>query len=534
MEDHHYSALQQPAADSKKRRKLLPLILIALILALAFFFGLWENTDRRRAYVVGSTKMAVAGWSVVMCESMHDAMRKAEKTKGFALFVDVDKWRVIGKLELFDGDVPVPDMWSEGLFAVRLPAAKALLRALKGDARALSVEEAAFRFHLRVAHIFENSFERKEVDHGEEPKNHDEEPKNPVARYFAASNKAARDPLSWRAFETLVEKWSNTTESPLRRPRVVVVTGADARFAPLRDGVEPRRLFELPRGVLKPEAHAAVVAEVAASKRRWALKQGYAFRFSVTNKFANILRRVGLKNWEFAKIFALVEVTYTMRPDYILWLDHDVWPNPLSSSIEPFINELELMDEASLALGNFRSLNTGVILLKTKESRHRRLLLDWLDVILHNEVDCQPFDQAALQKIFVERSLNQSYSCHKPQCGSLSSFASMCNPVYHNALNKHFENDDTDRCRRRGHSKPLCGDLVDRGLANDIAHRAGIHVFRETKEMPRRLQCFRPQTIDHCQVSPGANFPSDFTTVPWLFAHKSIDLFFREKNNTKK
>ena len=94
--------------------------------------------------------------------------------------------------------------------------------------------------------------------------------------------------------------------------------------------------------------------------------------FRVTSSLAPHLDRLGLKNFEFAKPFLLIDALHgkarslrtSLEGHWLAWLDHDVWPHPETAffdvgSLDVYLDAVS--SKASIALGNFRSLNTGVL-----------------------------------------------------------------------------------------------------------------------------------------------------------------------------
>lgn len=378
----------------------------------------------------------------------------------------------------------------------------------------------------------------------------------PVGRFFGDPGMARlREPSSWRPMLDAILTGDNDDQPPLRE--VVVVTGADVRYAST-----PKALSRLPTGRLSSEAHDAVVVALAQNKRRWATRHGYGFEFVVTNSLGRALRGCGLRHWEFAKAFALVAAAHSastraradaLKKDvWLLWLDHDTWINPRyfpegggkGRDLNEYLSEIP--SGVSAALSNFRSLNTGVVLIRLDE-RGRKILFDWLLAVVDSKAECQPYDQAALQYVLLTR-LNESaderpfgFSCRRPECGGTpEKHFGMCNPNFYTACDaalRRFAANDPTLCLPRGMKRkhdspkflPPCGDAIDRGAANAVINPKGFHVLPSSRTRPR-LQCFQPRSFDNCQLKPGANFPpvSEQEDRSWLFAHKSIDIFFDE------
>lgn len=370
----------------------------------------------------------------------------------------------------------------------------------------------------------------------------------PVGRFFADPASAQLQlPETWRWLTDAMRIDDPQREPSTRKPPVVVVSGADTRYA---EG-PPARLTQFPHGRLSAEEHDSVVFALACDKQRWATRHDYGFEFFVTNAIGPALRASGLRHWEFAKAFALVAAAHapgtrakavsSKKDVWLVWLDHDVWINPLrrSETIRPYIEDVP--PNASLVLSNFRSLNTGVVLIRLDRAG-RAILLDWLVAVVLGVVGCQPYDQAALQYVLLKRLANQDlvsnasdpfgYTCRRPACGGTPTKPfGMCNPHFHEAINAALASRLGPKiCAPTGTRRartPPCADAVDRGLANHIINPLGFHVALPTKYRPR-LQCFQAQFFGHCQFRPGANFPSVLPDEDpsWLFAHKSIDLFF--------
>ena len=330
---------------------------------------------------------------------------------------------------------------------------------------------------------------------------------------------------------------------------VVVVTGADARTPGDDEGWDsPLQLTSLPKGACKPAACDDIRAQLGGWKANWAKHWGYPFAFGVTSSLAPHLDALGLKNFEFAKPFLLIDALHgrarTLRDQprkghWLAWLDHDVWPHPETAfdeslgSLDVYLDAVS--SKASIALGNFRSLNTGVLFARL-DVQGRQILHEWALTSASGIVECQPYDQAALQLVLLARLSTNTiktplftspfdYTCTKALgCGGTPDKPfGMCNPHYHASVKSLLRG--RNRC-----GSPSCDQFFDRGRANDILTEAGFFTITEDVNRPRP-QCFDAQRLDGCRTRPGANFDlvARDASRSWLFNHKGLDLFLRSR-----
>ena len=299
-----------------------------------------------------------------------------------------------------------------------------------------------------------------------------------------------------------------------------------------------------------------MVSQLAGHKLAWARHHGYGFEFFVTNALAPAIHATGLRHFEYAKPFALVAAAHgraarglarsrggsardrAAAGDWLAWLDHDCWPHHAHGYDEAVGGLDAYLDAvppgASVAIGNFRSLNTGVVFGRLDASG-RAWLLDWLLAVVGELAQCQPYDQAALQLLLFAR-LNGThvldetapppfgYTCRRPICGGTAAKPfGMCNPNYANSV------DALLKARRLCPEDKACHEDVDRARANDVVNAAGFHVLRETETLPR-VQCFNSQRLDGCETQPGANFKLVEGDDPrWLINHKGMNLFLESR-----
>ena len=335
---------------------------------------------------------------------------------------------------------------------------------------------------------------------------------------------------------------------PAPKHGVVVVSGADARTPGDDAGWDaPLGLTSLPKGACKPAACDDVRAQLGGAKANWAKHWSYPFVFGVTSSLAPHLDALGLKNFEFAKPFLLIDALHgrarslrdqPRKGHWLAWLDHDVWPHPETAfsdvgSLDVYLDAVDA--KASIALGNFRSLNTGVLFARL-DLQGRAILHEWALTSASGVVECQPYDQAALQLVLLARLQAKTiktplftspfdYTCTKALgCGGTPEKPfGMCNPHYHASVKTLL------RARNRCGS-PNCDQHFDRGRANDILGEAGFFTITEDVNRPRP-QCFDSQRLDGCRTRPGANFDvvSREASKAWLFNHKGLDLFLRSR-----
>ena len=108
-----------------------------------------------------------------------------------------------------------------------------------------------------------------------------------------------------------------------------------------------------------------------------------------------------------------VRVVHTRRPprarattafryaaDWALWVDADAWFNPANAwrPLDAWLGAVP--PHKPVALANYRSLNTGVLAVRTGR-RGRALLDEWRAVAASGAVQCHPHDQAALQLLLL-------------------------------------------------------------------------------------------------------------------------------------
>ena len=301
-----------------------------------------------------------------------------------------------------------------------------------------------------------------------------------------------------------------------------------------------------------------MVSQLAGHKLAWARHHGYGFEFFVTNALAPAIHATGLRHFEYAKPFALVAAAHgraarglarsrggsardrAAAGDWLAWLDHDCWPHHAHGYDEAIGGLDAYLDAvppgASVAIGNFRSLNTGVVFGRLDASG-RAWLLDWLLAVVGELAQCQPYDQAALQLLLFAR-LNGThvldaskpppfgYTCKRPACGgTIEKPFGMCNPNYatsvHELLSSRGLCPDADKG---------CHEHVDRARANAVVNGAGFHVLKEAPGRPR-VQCFNSQRLDGCRTQPGANFArsDDEDDGRWLINHKGMNLFLESR-----
>lgn len=329
---------------------------------------------------------------------------------------------------------------------------------------------------------------------------------------------------------------------------VVIVTGSDARTPHDSEHWDhPLSLQKLPKGVPKAHERDDIAAQLGGVKAHYARAWKYPFVFGVTSSIAAELEALGLKHFEFAKPFLLVAALHgkarslvgtPRKGHWLAWLDHDVWPHPRYAYADTgsLDAQLDAVDpRASLALGNFRSLNTGVLFARL-DVQGRRILHEWALTAASGVIECQPYDQAALQLVLLARleAAEQKppnlwdepfgYTCTKAQgCGgSPEKPFGMCNPHYHRSVKKLLKGQG--RCVEEG-----CDQKFDRGRANDVLVQAGFFTITEGQDR-LRPQCFDAQRLDGCRTRPGANFPKEEgATKNWLFNHKGLDLFLRSR-----
>lgn len=105
--------------------------------------------------------------------------------------------------------------------------------------------------------------------------------------------------------------------------------------------------------------------------------------------------------------------------EWILWSDDDTFINPgwLYLPLESFLSDVP--DDKVLVMTNARSVFTNIFFIRNN-FKGRKLVRDWISIVMSGYIECHGFDQAAMQILILNRILKDeafqidnpfNYSC---------------------------------------------------------------------------------------------------------------------------
>jgi hypothetical protein len=261
--------------------------------------------------------------------------------------------------------------------------------------------------------------------------------------YKIAGSPVERAVLSSEECLALAQSILGQTPSVLRRMDCLVGASAPPQTRSQQTTVSPLRVVIVTGVNVRKENEMDI--DLALNKRAYAAAHGYNFEFYVVDWFAEMLINSDLTKWEFAKIFMMQDALYKYPGSaWVIWVDHDTWFNP-REAYRPIDLWLAAVPRSkSVALANLRALSTVVVAWRADAVEARVLLSEWLAVATSGEIECQPYDQGALQLLLLWRMRGATnntepfgYRCRRPYCGGNATKAfSSCNPVFVEGLER--------------------------------------------------------------------------------------------------
>jgi len=151
------------------------------------------------------------------------------------------------------------------------------------------------------------------------------------------------------------------------------------------------------------------------SKQYYAARHGYTFSLQLSNKFYKYFPEGTFApgfdgDYELnvmAKVVMTLDVMYNqMDADWIFFTDEDVHINALWTFLPLDAYLEDIPRDKVFVHTNYRSLMSGAFFIRNNE-QGRRLVHDWLAVVMSGFVSCHGFDQAALAVLFFLKQIPQ-------------------------------------------------------------------------------------------------------------------------------
>jgi hypothetical protein len=115
------------------------------------------------------------------------------------------------------------------------------------------------------------------------------------------------------------------------------------------------------------------------------------------------------------KPIMMLDVMYRhLQHEWLVWTDDDVYINPgwLYLPLDVFLADVP--EHKVMVMANYRSAFTNVLFIRNN-AQGRRLMMDWIAIVMSGYIQCHGYDQAALAALIAQRaSYDHSFSTTKP------------------------------------------------------------------------------------------------------------------------
>ena len=229
-------------------------------------------------------------------------------------------------------------------------------------------------------------------------------------------------------------------------------------------------------------------------KMYYARTHGYQFVQELSPRFMDYIDLNMISLDEYArgiasKALIVLDGMYRVDTDWIFWMDADTSINHEWIDLPLDVYTIDVPEDKIWISSNYKGLITGVFLVRNNAAG-RRLVRDWLAIVMSGHISCHGFDQAALQVLMMQR-LEGSFdfgtplglSCKHTRfggtgCDDKGDYS--CDYKFEGVLSRiGFETEAKDFFNRYS--------SFSRGCAN--AYVREFHVSYETAYRPR-LHCF--------------------------------------------
>lgn len=231
-------------------------------------------------------------------------------------------------------------------------------------------------------------------------------------------------------------------------------------------------------------------------KMYYAKIQGYRFVQEVSSRFMDYLSN-SLKSQDeylvqiFGKAVMLLDGMYRVDTDWLFWMDADAWINPEWVELSLDAYTADVPDDKVWVSTNYKALLTGVFLVRNNP-KGRKLVRDWLAIVMSGHISCHGYDQAALEVLMMQR-LERSFDSEMPlelSCKHANFGGKGCDDNHNGEWSCDYKFEHAlSRLGFETESKEFYGrySSFSRGCANSFVPE--FHVSCETAFRPR-LHCF--------------------------------------------
>jgi hypothetical protein len=156
------------------------------------------------------------------------------------------------------------------------------------------------------------------------------------------------------------------------------------------------------------------------SKMYYAKRHGYSFTYTVSRGYLGYFSydifqgpeaSTGMKSSYFRGIMTkpvmMLDVMYShLHSEWLVWTDDDVYINPgwLYLPLDVFLADVP--EHKVMVMANYRSAFTNVLFIRNN-AQGRRLMMDWIAIVMSGYIQCHGYDQAALAALIAQRISNE-------------------------------------------------------------------------------------------------------------------------------
>jgi hypothetical protein len=233
----------------------------------------------------------------------------------------------------------------------------------------------------------------------------------------------------------------------------------------------------------------------------------------------------------------MLDVMYShLHSEWLVWTDDDVYINPgwLYLPLDVFLADVP--EHKVMVMANYRSAFTNVLFIRNN-AQGRRLMMDWIAIVMSGYIQCHGYDQAALAALIAQRIASDNlfdshplnFTCLFAKEGNLG-----CNGKHDWSCDFKIESALYLAGFKTKFSPTFYGGKISsfsKGCANDVI--PDFHVSTETDRRPR-LQCGLCTRLSEVESSGHWDGPLGGGNLPLLrgkingyfFNHKAHFLFY--------
>jgi hypothetical protein len=166
---------------------------------------------------------------------------------------------------------------------------------------------------------------------------------------------------------------------------------------------------------------------ITMSKMAYAKRHGYSYTFVTSNEYYDYYPHDVFQGYNapamanpyfrgiMTKPVMMLDVMYRhQQHEWLVWTDDDVYINPgwLYLPLDVFLADVP--EHKVMVMANYRSAFTNVLFIRNN-AQGRRLMMDWIAIVMSGYIQCHGYDQAALAALIAQRiSHDDRYMSFKP------------------------------------------------------------------------------------------------------------------------